>query len=382
MKIVISPDSFKESLSAMEVAMAIRSGFQKAWPNAEYCLLPVADGGEGTVQTLVDALGGYQLSVPVTGPCGSPVEAAFGLVEEGRTAVIEMAAASGLEMTPIAHRDAGTTTSFGTGELIRAALDQGVSRIILGLGGSATNDGGAGMLQALGCDLSDSAGAPIGPGARGLGDLSNMGLSALDPRLQGVRFDVACDVTNPLVGPQGATAVFGPQKGVTAADIPRFDGHLRHFGMLLEQVTGHAVLDAPGAGAAGGMGAALLAVVGASLQPGIDIVTQALRLPELIRQADLVITGEGRMDSQSIQGKAPIGVARLAQQAGVPVIGIAGALADDTTVLTSNGFDAVFACTQRPMPLAEALTDASQRLESVAGNIAFTLRVRMPQSKA
>lgn len=382
MKIVISPDSFKESLSAMEVAVAIRSGFQKAWPNAEYCLLPVADGGEGTVQTLVDALGGYQLSVPVTGPCGSPVEAAFGLVEEGRTAVIEMAAASGLEMTPIAQRDPGTTTSFGTGELIRAALDQGVSRIILGLGGSATNDGGAGMLQALGCELSDSAGAPIGPGAQGLGDLSDIVLAALDPRLAGVRFDVACDVTNPLVGPEGATAVFGPQKGVTAADIPRFDDHLRHFGMLLEQVTGDAVLDAPGAGAAGGMGAALMAVVGAALQPGIDIVTQALKLPELIRDADLVITGEGRMDSQSIQGKAPMGVARLAQQAGVPVIGIAGALADDTTVLTSNGFSAVFACTQRPMPLAEALTDASQRLESVAGNIAFTLRVSMPRSTA
>lgn len=357
----------------MQVAIAIKSGLHRVWPDAEYFLMPVADGGEGTVQTLLDALGGQSINTRVTGPCGQPLDAAFALVGDGQTAVIEMAAASGLEQTPLDRRDPGTTTSFGTGELIKAALNLGVSRIILGLGGSATNDGGAGMLQALGGKLNDNTGQPIARGGRPLADLTSIDLTRLDSRLSSVRVDVACDVTNPLVGPQGATAVFGPQKGASPEEIPILDDNLRNFGTLLEQTTGIAVLEAPGAGAAGGVGAALMAGLGASLRPGIDIITEALGLAKLIQEADLVITGEGRMDSQSIQGKAPSGVARLANQAGVPVIGIAGALTDDTSVLTDNGFNAVFACTQRPMPLAEALADAGQRLESVACNIALTL---------
>ena len=292
MKIVIAPDSWKESLSALEVASAIEQGFREIYPDAEYVRLPVADGGEGTVEAMVAATGGHQVPLTVTGPLGEPVEAFYGLSGDRQCAFIEMAAASGLESVPPAQRNPLLTTSWGTGELIRHALDAGVRQIIIGIGGSATNDGGAGMAQALGAKLLTADGQQIAPGGGALETLARIDLGELEPRLADCRIDVACDVTNPLTGPQGASAVFGPQKGATAQMIDRLDGGLRHYARIIARDLDCDVLSLEGGGAAGGMGAALYAFCGAQLRPGIEIVTDALQLAERVADADLVITGE------------------------------------------------------------------------------------------
>ncbi|CAI0802982.1 Glycerate kinase [Serratia quinivorans] len=369
-KVVIAPDSFKESLSAMEVAEAIERGFRQIYPQVQYVKLPMADGGEGTVDSMVAATGGEIVRVEVTGPLGQPVSAFYGLLGEGETAVIEMAAASGLHLAPKERRDPRITTSYGTGELILAALERGVKAIILGIGGSATNDGGAGMMQALGARLLDDQQQPLPPGGAALARLAQIDLSAVDPRLQQVSVTAACDVDNPLCGPHGASAVFGPQKGATPEMVTQLDAALSHFGSLLQQATGREVLNAPGAGAAGGMGAALLGMLNARLRPGIEIVIETLRLEEALRDADLVITGEGRLDSQSIHGKTPIGVARVAKRHGLPVIGIAGSLAKDYQVVHQHGIDAAFSVLDRVVTLEEALTDAATNLEVTARNVA------------
>ncbi|CAI1110019.1 glycerate kinase [Serratia quinivorans] len=369
-KVVIAPDSFKESLSAMEVAEAIERGFRQIYPQVQYVKLPMADGGEGTVDSMVAATGGEIVRVEVTGPLGQPVSAFYGLLGEGETAVIEMAAASGLHLAPKERRDPRITTSYGTGELILAALEHGVKAIILGIGGSATNDGGAGMMQALGARLLDDQQQPLPPGGAALARLAQIDLSAVDPRLQQVSVTAACDVDNPLCGPHGASAVFGPQKGATPEMVTQLDAALSHFGSLLQQATGREVLNAPGAGAAGGMGAALLGMLNARLRPGIEIVIETLRLEEALRDADLVITGEGRLDSQSIHGKTPIGVARVAKRHGLPVIGIAGSLAKDYQVVHQHGIDAAFSVLDRVVTLEEALTDAATNLEVTARNVA------------
>ncbi|MDW5500580.1 glycerate kinase [Pseudomonas lundensis] len=374
-KVVIAPDSFKESLSALEVAEAIERGFRQIYPQAQYVKLPMADGGEGTVDSMVAATGGEIVRVEVTGPLGQPVQAFYGVLGEGETAVIEMAAASGLHLAPNGQRDPRITTSYGTGELILAALERGVKAIILGIGGSATNDGGAGMMQALGARLLDDQQQPLPPGGAALARLAQIDLSGVDPRLQQVSVTAACDVDNPLCGPLGASAVFGPQKGATPEMVTQLDAALNHFGRLLEQATGREVLNAPGAGAAGGMGAALLGMLNARLRPGIEIVIETLRLEEALRDADLVITGEGRLDSQSIHGKTPIGVARVAKRYGLPVIGIAGSLSKDYQVVHRHGIDAAFSVLDRIGTLEEALTEAADNLEVTARNVAAVWRL-------
>ncbi|ATM92887.1 glycerate kinase [Klebsiella aerogenes] len=375
MKIVIAPDSYKESLSALDVATAIETGFREIYPHAEYVKVPVADGGEGTVEAMVAATQGHIVQVSVTGPLGEPVNAFYGLSGDMRCAYIEMAAASGLESVPPTRRNPLLTTSWGTGELIRHALDAGVSQIIIGIGGSATNDGGAGMAQALGAKLLSAGQQQIAPGGGALETLARIDLSELDPRLADCRIDVACDVTNPLTGPQGASAVFGPQKGATAAMIERLDRGLQHFAQIIDRDLDIDVLNLEGGGAAGGMGAALYAFCGANLRPGIEIVTDALGLADLVADADLVITGEGRIDSQTIHGKVPVGVAKVAKRFNVPVIGIAGSLTADVGVVHQHGLDAVFSVLYTVCTLDEALANAAANVRMTARNVAAVLEM-------
>ncbi|XXD08367.1 glycerate kinase [Klebsiella sp. R445] len=375
MKIVIAPDSYKESLSALEVATAIEAGFQEIYPDAEYVKLPVADGGEGTVEAMVAATQGHLVQVTVTGPLGELVQAFYGLSGDERCAFIEMAAASGLESVPVASRNPLITTTWGTGELIRHALDAGVQQIIIGIGGSATNDGGAGMVQALGAKLLTQDNQQIAAGGGALEQLARIDLSGLDSRLADCRIDVACDVTNPLTGPEGATAVFGPQKGATAEMIVRLDRALAHFAQIIQRDLTVDVLQLEGGGAAGGMGAALYAFCGARLRPGIEIVTDALHLAELVADADLVITGEGRIDSQTIHGKVPVGVAKVAQRYNVPVIAIAGSLTADVGVVHQHGLDAVFSVIYSVCTLEEALANAADNVRMTARNVAAVLKL-------
>ncbi|ELP6757983.1 glycerate kinase [Vibrio vulnificus] len=370
MKIIIAPDSYKESLTAMDVAVAIEKGFKQVLPDAHYVKLPMADGGEGTVQSMVDATGGTIIEHTVTGPLGQRVDGFFGLLGEGKTAVIEMAAASGLHLVTPDQRNPLITTTFGTGELIKAALDHGVKHIIVGIGGSATNDGGIGMAQALGIKLLDAQGNALGHGGGELAKLATIDCSQLDPRLAQVRLEVACDVDNPLCGPKGASAVFGPQKGATPEMVTILDKNLAHYAAIIKQQLGVDVRDMAGAGAAGGMGAALLGLLNAELRPGIEIVMDAVRLDEIVADADLVITGEGRIDSQTIHGKTPIGVARTAKKHGLPVIGIAGCLSADCGVVHEHGLDAVFAVVNRSVDLPTALAEAAENVELTARNVA------------
>lgn len=375
MKIVIAPDSYKESLSALEVANAIEQGFREIWPDADYVKLPVADGGEGTVEAMVEATTGRIVEVDVTGPLGEPVTAFYGLSGDERTAFIEMAAASGLEQVPVALRDPLKTTSWGTGELIRHALDAGVDHIIIGLGGSATNDGGAGMVQALGAKLLDARQNEIGKGGAALDALAQIDISQLDPRLAACRIEVACDVTNPLTGKEGASAVFGPQKGATAETIERLDTALAHYAQIIARDLDVDVLELAGGGAAGGMGAALYAFCGAQLRRGIEIVTDALQLDACVADADLVITGEGRIDSQTIHGKVPVGVAKVAKRYNKPVIGIAGSLTADVGIVHEHGLDAVFSVIYTVCTLEDALKNAAENVRMTARNVAATLKM-------
>ncbi|EHY1013775.1 glycerate kinase [Vibrio vulnificus] len=370
MKIIIAPDSYKESLTAMDVAIAIEKGFKQVLPDAHYVKLPMADGGEGTVQSMVDATGGTIIEHTVTGPLGQRVDGFFGLLGEGKTAVIEMAAASGLHLVTPELRNPLITTTLGTGELIKAALDHGVEHIIVGIGGSATNDGGIGMAQALGIKLLDAQGNALGYGGGELAKLATIDCSQLDPRLAQVRLEVACDVDNPLCGTKGASAVFGPQKGATPEMVTILDKNLAHYAAIIKQQLGVDVRDMAGAGAAGGMGAALLGLLNAELRPGIEIVMDAVRLDEIVADADLVITGEGRIDSQTIHGKTPIGVARTAKKHGLPVIGIAGCLSADCGVVHEHGLDAVFAVVNRSVDLPTALAEAAENVELTARNVA------------
>jgi glycerate kinase len=375
MKIVIAPDSFKESLSAMQVAVEIEAGFREIFPHADYLKIPVADGGEGTVDAMIAATGGRRVALDATGPLGRPVQAFYGLTGGDLIAVIEMAAASGLELVPPEQRDPLLTTSRGTGELIRAALDAGARHFILGVGGSATNDGGAGMLQALGVRLVDGQGAQLGPGGGALAGLHSIDTAHIDPRLADCVFEVACDVTNPLVGPQGASAVFGPQKGADAQTVARLDANLRHYARIIARDHGQDVAEVPGAGAGGGIAAAMLAFLGGRLRPGSEIVTDAVGLDAAVRDADLVITGEGRIDSQTVQGKTPIGVARVAQRHGKPVIAIGGCLALDAAAVHGHGIAATFSTVRKACTVAEALAGAADSLRSASRNNAAALQL-------
>ena len=375
MKIVIAPDSYKESLSALEVASAIEDGFRAIYPDAEYIKAPVADGGEGTVEAMVAATQGRVVQVTVTGPLGEPVAGFYGISGDERCAFIEMAAASGLALVPPELRNPLITTSYGTGELILQAMESGVKKIIIGIGGSATNDGGAGMVQALGAKLCDANGADIGFGGGSLMSLNNIDIRHLDARLQTCSIRVACDVTNPLTGTSGASFIFGPQKGATEAMIRELDHNLAHFADVIKKSLRVDVKEVPGAGAAGGMGAALHAFCGANLRHGIDIVTEALHLDALVADADLVITGEGRMDSQTVHGKVPVGVARVAKRHHIPVIGIAGSLTADVGVVHQHGVDAVFSILYRVCSLDDALAQAGDNVRMAARNIAAAIKI-------
>ncbi len=370
MKIVIAPDSFKESLSALDVANAIELGFRKVLPDAVYVKIPMADGGEGTVQSLIDASGGHIETCQVTGPLGNPVDAFFGMMGDGKTAVIEMAAASGIHLVAQELRNPLITTTYGTGELMLAAAEKGVTKIIIGIGGSATNDGGIGMAQALGIKLLDDYGQELAFGGGSLNKLATIDKSQLDPRLANIELEVACDVNNPLCGPTGASAVFGPQKGATPEMVTQLDANLSHYADVIQMQLGTEVKTKPGAGAAGGLGAALMGLLNATLRPGVDIVIDAVKLTDAVQDADLVITGEGRIDSQTIHGKTPIGVARTAKRFNKPVIGIAGCLAYDCVVVHDHGIDAVFSVVSRSVSLAEALAEATINIELTARNVA------------
>ncbi|QNH14999.1 glycerate kinase [Xanthomonas sp. SS] len=377
MKIVIAPDSFKESLSALEAATQIEAGFREVFPAWSYVKVPVADGGEGTVAALVAATGGRVVGRTVTGPLGAPVEAFFGITGDGRTGIVEMAAASGLALVPAGRRDPLAATSYGVGELLLAALDAGARKLIVGVGGSASNDGGAGMAQALGVRLLDAHGRALDAGVGGgaLARLARIDASGLDPRLRQCAIEVACDVDNPLTGPAGASAVFGPQKGATPALVAQLDANLQHYATVIETDLGIALAGLPGGGAGGGLGAALVAFLGAQLRPGADIVAEALGLDALVADADLVITGEGRLDRQSVHGKTPLGVARIAKRHGKPVVAIAGGLGAGAELLHAHGIDAMFGAVQRACTLEQALAEAAANLRLAARNVAEAIRI-------
>ncbi len=368
MHIVIAPQSLKGSLTAAETGRAIARGVQVMYPAAEISIVPIADGGEGTVQALVDATGGTLVQREVTGPLGEPVAAFFGLLGDGRTAAIEMAACAGLPLVPPEQRDPRITTTYGVGELIHAALDLHCTRLLIGIGGSATNDGGAGMAQALGAHLMTIEGGEIARGGAAISTLAHIDLSTLDARLQTCHVEVACDVTNPLCGPLGASAVYGPQKGATAEMVVELDAALAHYAQIIERDLNRSVKDIPGAGAAGGLGAGLIAFLRAELRPGAQIVLEAVHLEEHLRSADLVITAEGQIDEQTAYGKSIGAVASLAKRYQLPVLALAGGLGTHYQSVYNLGIDAVMALPSRPLTLeyamehaAELVSDATER---------------------
>jgi glycerate kinase len=365
MRIVIAPNAFKGSLSALEAATAIGEGIRIAAPDADLVLVPIADGGDGTVDALVAATQGERRTRRVHGPLVDPVDAEYGLIDQGSTAVIEMAKAAGLALVPKDKRDPRVTTTYGVGELLQYAYDEGARRFIVGIGGSATNDGGAGMAQALGYHLLDDKGLELPPGGLALKRLARIHVGGVHANWKETEVDVACDVTNPLTGPRGASAVYGPQKGATPDMVAELDAALHHFAEVIRRDLGVDVEQLPGAGAAGGLGAGLVAFVGARLRPGAEMVMEALHLDERLTGAELVITGEGRIDSQTARfGKGPAAVARHAKSAGIPVVAIGGSVADETELRLL--FDGLEATVAEPGTLEEAIAQARPLLVRAA----------------
>ncbi|WP_265497791.1 glycerate kinase family protein [Providencia rustigianii] len=375
MKIIVAPDSFKESLSANVAAQSIIRGFRHVFPAAEYVALPVADGGEGTLDTLMAALQGDKVTLTVRDPLGAPITAYYGLLPEKQTAVIEMAQASGLMLVAPEQRNPMLTNSYGTGQLILDALSRGAKRIILGIGGSATIDGGVGALQALGVKFYDENQKLLGIEGNILSQIDQIDISCLDSRLQDCIIDVACDVTNPLVGQQGSAAIFGPQKGATSEMVIMLDHALNHYAALILQLTGHDYRHLQGGGAAGGIAVAVAAFLNGQLKSGIDLVMEALNLEQHLIDADLVIIGEGSMDGQTAGGKAPIGVARLAAKHQVPVIALSGVLGDGASSLHAQGVSALFSILPRLDPLEKVLSEGEHNLEVAALNVARVIKI-------
>lgn len=375
-KIVIAPDSFKESMTAKQAAEAVARGFRKIYGDSiELDLIPMADGGEGTTQSLKDALDGQMYEKKVTGPLGNQITARYAISGDRSTAIIEMAEASGLALVPKEKRNPLFTTTYGTGELMKAALDQDVSKIILGIGGSATNDGGAGMIEALGGILYNHHHEKLARGGGALANLSSVDLTNLDPRLNELEILVACDVDNSLLGSNGASAVYGPQKGAIEEMVAQLDESLANFHDVFKKTTGKDVKDIPGAGAAGGLGAGLL-FLHATLERGIDIVLRETNFKKRIADATIVITGEGKIDGQTIYGKTPIGVANAAKQSGAKVIAICGTLGKGYKAVLDHGIDAAFSIAGGPCTLEEALSNGPEYLEDTARNVAQVLQMK------
>ncbi|MFC1915637.1 glycerate kinase [Chloroflexota bacterium] len=368
MKIVIAPQGFKGNLTALQVARAIDEGVKRVVPRAITTVKPMADGGEGTVQALVDATGGKIMATEVTDPLGGRVVANWGILSDKTTTVIEMAAASGLPLVPSEKRNPLMTTTYGTGELIYTALDNGCRKLIIGIGGSATNDGGAGMAQALGARLLDARGENLPYGGGALAKLERIDVSNLDPRLADFNVTLACDVNNPLCGPRGASAVYGPQKGATPEMVKQLDTALTHYADVIQRDLGVNVKDVPGAGAAGGLGMGLMVFLKAKLVPGIDVVIQATNLVKDLKDADLVFTAEGRIDCQSAMGKVPTGVALKAKEFGLPVIALTGEVADDCRAVYEQGIDAVFCIAPGPISLEQSMAEAEKLIANTAEN--------------
>ncbi|MFN7250010.1 MAG: glycerate kinase [Anaerobacillus sp.] len=381
MKLVIAPDSYKESLSAKQVADTIEKGFRTVFPMATITKVPMADGGEGTVQTLVDATKGTLISVPVRGPLEEEVQAFFGLLGDQETAIIEMASASGLHLVPPAARNPFYTTTIGTGELISKALDYGVKKIIIGIGGSATNDGGAGMAHALGVKFIKKSGQAFFPYAYLLNEIEHIDTSSLDNRIKSTLIEVACDVTNPLTGLNGASYVYGAQKGATQSQMKLLDNNLEHYGKKISQYLHKEVTNIPGSGAAGGLGAGLMAFLDAKTIKGIDVVIDVTKLEDKMKDADLVITGEGQINEQTPFGKTPVGVAKLAKKYGVQVIAIAGSYVKGYEKVYDCGIDAVFATIPTAMPLQEVLLKAEMNLYETSVNVAKLWRIAKQNHK-
>lgn len=369
MNIVVAPDSFKGSLSAREVGNAIERGIKRAIPDSVVTIIPMADGGEGTMDCLIDATQGRFVNVSVQDPLGRTIDSGFGILGDGTTCVIEMAMCSGLYLIEAHERNPMRTTTYGVGQLIIAALELGCRRFIMAVGGSATNDGGAGMLQALGAELLDEGGRQIGHGGGSLNKLVEIRTEGLDSRIAESQFIVACDVDNPFIGPKGASAVFGPQKGASPVMVEQLDRNLKQFADVIESVRGVAIHNLPGTGAAGGLSGSILAFLNGELESGVSIVTRAAKLEDAVRNADLVITGEGQVDFQTVHGKTPYGVARVALAHSVPVIVLAGSVGNGVDNLYEHGVTAVVSIVNRPMALEEAMEQTAPLLEEAAEQI-------------
>ncbi|MCX7795190.1 MAG: glycerate kinase [bacterium] len=375
MKILVAPNAFKEALSAKDAGEAIKGGLLKALPNSDITVLPIADGGDGTIEVLVEATKGQFIEKEATGPLGERIKAKFGILGDGKTAVIEMARSSGLALVPKDKRNPAITTTYGVGELIREALDRGAKRILVGIGGSATNDGGAGMAQALGAKLLDKEGKELPFGGLALKELASIDMSNFHPLAKECEVIVMADVKNPLCGPEGASYVYGPQKGGTKELIEELDKALFNFAQIVKRDLGKDILNLPGSGAAGGLGGGLVAFLNAQLRPGIDVVLETLKIEEKLEGIDLVISGEGKIDGQTIFGKGPAGIAKKAKERSIPVILLGGAVDEDAEVLIKEGLvDALFSITKGPITLEDSIRHTRDQLEWISYQIGSLIK--------
>ena len=368
--IVLAPDSFKESMTAKEVCVAMERGIKKVNSNIQCIHVPMADGGEGTMQSLVDATGGEVYSLEVVGPLGNKVKAEYGILGNGEIGVLEMASASGIHLVSLEERNPLITTTYGTGELIKACLDRGVKKLLIGIGGSATNDGGVGVIQALGGRLLDTEGNELGFGGGELEKLDRIDLTNFDRRLKDVVIEVACDVSNPLCGENGASYIFGPQKGASVEMIKILDNNLKHYAKVIKEQFGKDVLEIAGAGAAGGLGAGLMVFLNGNLKKGIEIVIEYSGLEKKVKNCDMVWTGEGSIDFQTQYGKTPLGVATVAKKYNKPVVALAGRVGDDIDILYEKGIDSIFGIMRGVTTIDEALKNGKENIERTSENIA------------
>lgn len=376
LKVVIAIDSFKGSMTSLEAGQSAAEGIRRVYPEAEIQVRSLADGGEGTVDAIVSGCGGRRTEVQVTGPAGKPVLCAYGILEEEKTAIIEMSGAAGITQVSGAEKNPMTTTTFGVGEVIKDAIAKGCRHFIVGIGGSATNDGGVGMLQALGFGFLDAQGEQIGFGASGLKDLVRITTDHVLPELAECSFRIACDVSNPLCGPQGCSAIYGPQKGADAAMVLEMDGYLAAYAELAKAQFPKADAEYPGAGAAGGMGFAFLTFCNATLEPGVGIVLEETKLRQYAESADIVVTGEGRLDGQTVMGKAPIGVANIAKEYQKPVLAFSGCVTEDACACNAHGIDAFFPVLRTVVSLEEAMNreNAMKNMSNTVEQVFRTVR--------